>query len=416
MLEATSGVSWLKHWVEMLERSDTSISDALKAFNACDMEVGFIVPTETGLKKSILDATASVRQYLHDFRYHDYGQQRSGPDAKIVKTAYLVYPDRIEEASVSMYRPETKNGDPRIWFSKLGGYAAPFNLLALHVHDGRLFVINCSQAGFAATLRDPSTPIGAIAQRASKRVDPNAAELLFMIQQISKRGFLTTLRPGDTGVGMTLETLLGISANANTSPDYKGIEIKAKRLRGKNPTRHTLFSQVPDWSLSPIGSAWNLLSAYGYQRSGKLRLNHQVTARAPNSLGFQLEVDPGNDWLKQNHYDAGNKSSRHVVTWQMPLLRQRLLEKHPQTFWVGARCRGRGASEEFHYTQVEHTGTPRVRNFEALLEGGLISVDYLMSQKDPARPVVRDHGYLFKIGPSDFEALFPRVDVHLFDA
>ncbi|WP_353838896.1 hypothetical protein [Mesorhizobium sp.] len=30
-----------------------------------------------------------------------------------------------------------------------------------------------------------------------------------------------------------------------------------------------------------------------------------------------------------------------------------MAEKHPQTFWVGAQCQGRGADEHFHYVQVQ---------------------------------------------------------------
>ena len=80
--------------------------------------------------------------------------------------------------------------------------------------------------------------------------------------------------------------------------------------------------------------------------------------------------------------------------------------------WVGAKARGRKETEQFHYVRVEHTKLPNVRNFDALIEGGIISVDYLMSQKGPNR--VRDHGYLFKISPSDFSALFPPSDIHVF--
>lgn len=61
--------------------------------------------------------------------------------------------------------------------------------------------------------------------------------------------------------------------------------------------------------------------------------------------------------------------------------------------------------------QVEHTKRPKVRNFDALLEGGLITVDYLMSQKGENK--VRDHGYLFKMHPSDFDALFPPSKFHV---
>lgn len=397
----------------MLERSDTSISETLKLFNAYELEVGLLVPTATGLKKSIMDATASVRDFLRDFGFHDYDGQQKGSDGKVMRRAYYVYSDRVEETTASLYRPETKNGDPRIWFSKMGSYAEPFNLLVLLIHQDQLYIVNCSKPEITASLTDASTPLGSIAALLSKGIDPAVVELLDLIQEISRRGYIPTLRPGDTGIGMTLETHLGIAANANKTPDYKGIEIKAKRLRGKKPNRVTLFSQVPNWSMSPIGSAWNLLSTYGYQRGGKLRLNHEINALAPNSLGFQLEVDAARDWLKQNHVDTIAEAKRHVATWEMEKLRTRLAEKHPQTFWVGARCRGRGVGEEFHYIQVEHTRTPKVRNFDALLEGGLISVDYLMSRNDPSREVVRDHGYLFKIHPADFDALFPPAKVHI---
>jgi hypothetical protein len=122
-------------------------------------------------------------------------------------------------------------------------------------------------------------------------------------------------------------------------------------------------------------------------------------------------VDAARDWLKQNHQDPDTAVTRHVTTWEMEKLRRRLKDKHPQTFWVGARCRGKGTTEEFHYVQVEHTRQPKVRNFDALIEGGVISVDYLMSQKGQQR--VRDHGYLFKIHAADFPALFPPSETYV---
>jgi hypothetical protein len=262
-------------------------------------------------------------------------------------------------------------------------------------------------------LHDPATPLGALAMRRRPAIDPAVVELLDMIREVSRRGFIPTMRVGDTGIGMTLETLLGISANAKKAPDYKGIEIKAKRLGARSTNRVTLFSQVPNWQLSPIGSAWNLLSTYGYERDGKLRLNHEIDASGPNSIGFLLQVDAAQDWLKQCHQAPGTTSSKHLVTWELETLRRRLAEKHPQTFWVGARCRGARDAEEFHYVQVQHTRRPKVRNFDALLEGGLVSVDYLMSQKTPGRLTVRDHGYLFKMNPKDFDALFPPSGVHI---
>jgi len=397
----------------MLEKSDTPIGDVLRVFNAYDIEVSLLVPTPTGMEKSIMDATASVRDYLRDVQFHDYEAQGQGTDHKIVRQAYYVWPDRLEETTVSLYRPTTKNGDPRIWFSKLSRYAEPLNLLALFVIDSSLYIINTSNFHILNSIHDAASPLGNIAVKMRPGIAPEVTELLDRIRKISERGFIPTMRPGDTGIGMTLETLLGIAANANKIPDYKGIEIKAKRLGGRASNRVTLFSQVPSWQLSPIGSAWNLLSTYGYERNGKLRLNHEIDAKAPNSIGFMLSVDAARDWLKQNHVDKVTQATKHVTTWEMDTLRKRLSEKHPQTFWVGAKCRGKREAEEFHYVQIEHTRSPKVRNFDALLEGGQISVDYLMSQKDPHKQTVRDHGYLFKINPRDFDALFPPSELHV---
>lgn len=395
----------------MLEKSDTDVGDVLAAFTRHEIDVALLVPTETGLKKSIMDATAGVRDYLLSAGFHDYDKQAQGPENKAVRRAYFVQPDALNETTVSLYRPQTKSGDPRIWFGMLGKYAEPCNLLVVFEHEDALYVVNASRPELLRSLENPATPLGRIAAKRRPVEDPAVSELLDALREISGRGFLRTLRAGDTGVGMTLETLLGIAANAEKTPDFKGIELKAKRLK-RGPTRATLFSQSPDWSVSPVGSAWNLLRTFGYHRNGKLRLNCEMNAKAPNSLGFMLSVDAERDWLKQDHVKSLEATKSHVVTWPLEVLRGRLREKHPQTFWVGARCRGKGADEHFHYIQVEHTRAPSVRNFQALLESGVISVDYLMSQRGE-KALVRDHGYLFKIKQKDFPALFPPSNVHV---
>ena len=63
----------------MLEKSDTSMADTLAIFNRYDHDVGLLMSTEPGMKKFIMDAAASVRDYLHDMGFHDYDAQASGP-------------------------------------------------------------------------------------------------------------------------------------------------------------------------------------------------------------------------------------------------------------------------------------------------------------------------------------------------
>ena len=394
----------------MLTKSDTDISAVLAAFNQHNIDVALLVPTETGMQKSIMDATASLKKFFNENQFHNYDAQGQGPEAKIVKPICFVRPSTLEPSSVSLYRPQSKSGDPRIWFNQLKNYARPNNLLAVIIKGDALYVVNCSDTQIMASLRNPSAPLGALSTVATPSSQLATTELLEMITQISKKGFIQTKRAGPTGVGMTLETMLGISANSNKAPDFKGIEIKAKRVGKGKSNRSNLFSKVPNWKLSPIGHAWNLLSTYGYHRDGKLRLNQEINAKSPNSLGWGLELDTGKDWLKGTHENSETSVVKHLTTWEMDVLRSDLKAKHKETFWVNANCRGKDVSEEFHYVQIEHTKQPRVGNLNALIETGVISVDFLMSQKGPQS--VRDHGYLFKIHQRDFPALFPPSQIY----
>lgn len=390
----------------MLDKSDVDVASILSIFGSKSVEVGLLVPTGTGLEKSILDATGPVRDYLHSASFHDYSLQGQGPDHKRVLPAYFVHQRGAEPTNVSLYRPNTKSGDPRIWFRGLKNYARPYNLLALIVHKGALYIVNCSNAEIINSINKPGSPLHRIVTDGVVRDGGVADDLLQRMRSIAAKGFIKTLREGDTGVGMTLETSLGIAANSSKEPDYLGIELKAARARGGRRSRSGLFSQKPDWNLSPIGSAWNLLSNFGSVRDEVLSLRCTMSATMPNPAGFILAVDGARDWLLQNcETDQGGQD--HLVTWKLETLRERLREKHQETFWVTANCRGGGASEAFHYIRVKHTRAPILRNFEPLIESGDITIDYTM--KDKGNQKVRDHGYLFKIKPRALTALIPLV-------
>tara|TARA_Y100000588_G_scaffold278878_1_gene295573 strand:- start:2591 stop:3802 length:1212 start_codon:yes stop_codon:yes gene_type:complete len=393
----------------MLSQSDTPIAEALTRFADNGLEISFLVPTPTGMDKSIMDATQSVRRYLDNHNFHRYRDQLQGTSNKVVNKAYFVFPDKMQETQVSLYRPSTKDGDPRIWFYKLREYANPYNLIGILVYEENIYVINCSNSEIMDSAYDPQTPFGTIV--ANLKFGPNdvQAELIKKLREISSFGYIPTIIPGDTGIGMTLERQLGITVNTSRGPDYKGIEIKAKRVgTDKVPrTRVTLFSQVPNWTLSPIGSAWNILSQYGYRDAqNKLRLSHQIDAVKPNSIGFVLEVDSANGLLKQNYLGTENVTPIHLATWELDNLHERLSVKHQETLWVNALTRGHGRNEAFHYIEAKHTKAPIIPNFDILLEAGVVSLDYTMSARSEERKTVRDHGYLFKIHPDNISALF----------
>lgn len=394
----------------MLLASDFPVADALALLGRHGIEAALLVPTANGLAKSIMDAPQGLRQYLLETGYHDYSTQAQGQAAKVTRDVYFVGPRTLERSTASFYRPETKSGDPRIWLgTATKRNATALNLLALTVLQGELYALNMSDPRVRASLDDPSSPFRK-ALAAKRLASPIVDELLHKLRGICARGFIRTLRPGDTGVGMTLETLLGIRANSARAPDYRGVELKAKRRRRRSSeNRSTLFSKVPAWRLSPVGSALGLLQRRGYlDASGRLQLYHQLDGGRPNSLGLMLEIDPQRQWLKQVFVPPKGEPE-HDVTWELPVLEADLAAKHRETFWVAADCRGVGGDEEFHYIEVQHTRQPLVRNFAPLIEAGVISVDYLLHQEGTR---ARDHGYLFKIHPRNLGALFPPSEVH----
>ena len=123
----------------MLSKSDTNIADVISIFQDLNIDCCFIVPTENGMQKSILDATFQVRDFFKDKSYHNYDRQLQGKDNKKIKECSFLTHSGTIKSKVSLYRPNTKNGDPRIWFYSLNNYAKANNLLAILILNDELF-------------------------------------------------------------------------------------------------------------------------------------------------------------------------------------------------------------------------------------------------------------------------------------
>jgi len=75
--------------------------------------------TQTGLKKSIMDATAPMRTYFKENNVHDYTLQKKGQENKVLVSTHILTEFEDIDTQTSLYRPETKDGDPRLWIYKL---------------------------------------------------------------------------------------------------------------------------------------------------------------------------------------------------------------------------------------------------------------------------------------------------------
>ena len=87
----------------------------LVAINSTGNESAFLFVTATGLGKGIMDATEPVRRYFSERGFHRYDDQAKGPDSKVIKPCQIVLNGSMVSTKVSLYRPVTKKGDPRLW-------------------------------------------------------------------------------------------------------------------------------------------------------------------------------------------------------------------------------------------------------------------------------------------------------------
>ena len=236
-----------------------------------------------------------------------------------------------------------------------------------------------------------------------------------MLKEISAKGWIEATREGDTAVGHTLESELGIKANSSKLPDFLGqIELKSGRVGSLSPqgkrrssSKKSLFSKVPNWKLSPL-SAIEILRRFG-SRDSSGRLNLSVTVSSnPNRQGLFVLLDETSGHVLGK---ARTPSSDEViVVWELEHLQEDLGNKHKETFWVEAESRVVNAKEQFRYIRVHHTQKPLIANLGHLLAEGVVTMDFTLSEKKSGG--VRDHGYLFRIDPKNLGLLFPSLQTY----
>ncbi len=244
---------------------------------------------------------------------------------------------------------------------------------------------------------------GAASQQAASTVAKShesiLEEFLVHFDKVSARGFVKTLRPGDTGVGYTLETLLEIPENNSPRGDFQGMEIKAYRdseTKFDDQDKMNLFLKEPEW-LDVLTTA-ERIQQYGYKDpNGRQAWYLSVTSRK-NEANLQLVVTGQGDVLELHRNDLP------IARWSLEVLEQRLQEKHAHSVFVGAESRGKGADEEFWYKTVTWCQEPSAKRLLELAASGDIIVELRMHLRPDGS--ARNHGTAFRIRKHKLQTLF----------
>ena len=364
-----------------------------------NVEFTLVQITATGLKKGIMDATAPMRTFFLEKGIHNYEEQQQGPAHKqLVKTVILDGYD-AKETSTSLYRPVTKKGDPRLWIYGLKDFINPDDIHAICILNGQFYVINITTCNVEAIFMSSRDSFLKDFIKEFYQVSNSVSEeLLSFFRDNSDRWFESEVL-ADTGIGRTIETMLGISQNSNKTPDYKGIELKSHREK-RSSKKNVLFTQTPNWDLSKLKSGREIVSLYGYDcGDGRLTYQNTVQCNQPNAQGLGLNLELVKEWLELRHY--GQKVD-DVAVWALQRLHGRLSEKHHETFWIEVENEIHDGKEYFRYSSIEHTRNPIIPQFDILLDAGIITVDLLL-----CRPSGHGDTYSFKIKKKGMPLLFP---------
>lgn len=223
-------------------------------------------------------------------------------------------------------------------------------------------------------------------------------ELIQKLNTIKNMGWIRTHRAGNTGIGKTLEDLLGITENNVPGPNAKMIELKSARKNASSML--TLFTKSP----LPRKANSMLLEKFGYpskKREGTKRLETTVNAKDFNTIkgrpGFKISIEGDRVNLITTRYEI-------LGYWDKETLKNSFERKLPKLLYVKAESRGKGSDEEFWFNEAWLLSGFDFNNFVQLLRDGVILVDIRIGQYSDGR--THDHGTGFRVFPDKLDLCF----------
>ena len=202
-------------------------------------------------------------------------------------------------------------------------------------------------------------------------------EFISRFIKIKNMGWVKTHRSGRTGIGKTLEDLLGIVENNIQGPDFGNYELKSSRKNSNSML--TLITKSPD-----TRSANSVLRlTYGYS-SAAYENDEKVLHSTLNALSFTTIANTGHNLKVTPVEDKIYIEDEHGLTgiyWSVDILKRQLNKKLGDKFiYVKADSRGYGSNEEFLFESAYLVEGFSAEKIIDLLNKGSIYVDLRIGQ------------------------------------
>jgi len=236
------------------------------------------------------------------------------------------------------------------------------------------------------------------------------------MKQIRQMGYVQSHRKGPTGIGKTLEDLLGITENNIAGPDFSTYELKAGRK--DSVSMITLFTKAP----MPDNANKRLLEVYGYAQRKVPRdykqlslireelseskipvkdkeLHSTLDAIKPSSAGLKIKI------TKDRIYVENDKNVE--AYWDHDTLKEAFERKYHKLVYVLADHKVEKGKEYFWFNEVFLLDGFSFERFSELVAQGKLKVDIRIGHYPNGK--LHDHGTGFRILPKYLPQCFNTI-------
>ncbi len=223
-------------------------------------------------------------------------------------------------------------------------------------------------------------------------------EIIERLQVICHTGYVKSHRLGSTGVGKTLEDLLGIKENNIASPDLYRLELKS--IREDSSSLITLFTLDRNaWQIRQRQAILKFGSVD--EESGRNNLYSTVTGNE-NQMGFKYRATP-------DAVGIWHRSESCLAKWDLDQLSDKYNEKIRHVLLITAKAERRRDGEYFWYYRGSLLmGYMTPMQLHEILLGNFLKIDLRLHLKTDGS--VRNHGTAFRVSESDWAHLFRSND------
>ncbi|CAH7342549.1 putative glycosyl hydrolase [Vibrio chagasii] len=224
---------------------------------------------------------------------------------------------------------------------------------------------------------------------------------------ICDKGWIPSKRKGNTGIGYTFETEIGVKENNSTTADYGHIEIKTCRLPARSMVSLFTYSpKFPENAMSILHSNFGLIDKRGYQTLYSTIKGHRYNTYK-KTYRFKVSVNRESSIVTIRSTTMSGTDTGIEVGYTFSDL-EKQMKKLETLALVGAKVKKTEEGEQFQYQNPKLMKFKGIDTFLELLEDGTIAIDVRVGvyKSGSKEGQTHDHGTAFRIKPKDICKLF----------